>query len=325
MSPFLLLVRMRVRDVTRTRSSFVLLFGLPLVLLAIVSLVFLQGHPFERRHVVVVGDGPAELPGVAVEHVPAGAERAALARLDSRMASAVVLGERVVVGERDVVFGRGVAASLPRTKVVEARALPRLGYVRYLLPGLLTFSVLVAGLFGVGYSMLRYREALFLKKLATTPLSRTTFVAAQIVARASLVVLQIAVVLAAATPLLGLSISLGAGLWLLALTLLGVLTFTGVGFALASVIRQEAQLSDVINASMTPLVLLSEIFFPVDALPGFLPQLAAALPTTQLVRMFRAVLLEGAVAGPAASVGVAVLMAWMAVSFTLAVLSFRWT
>lgn len=323
MSTFLLLVRMRVRDVTRKASSFAFLFGLPLVLLAIVSLVFMEGHPFERRHVVMVGEGQLVLPGITVDHERS--ERAAFGRLDSRMASAVLVGNRVIVGERDVVFGRGVAASLAPRPSVETRPVPRLGYVQYLLPGLLTFSVLVAGLFGVGYAMLRYRESLFLKKLATTTLRRSTFVAAQIVARAVLVLAQIAVLLVVAIPLLGLSLPLSGYLWLLLLTLLGILTFTGVGFALAALIRQEGMLVDVINASTTPLVLLSEIFFPVDTLPGFLPSVATALPTTQMVRMVRTVLLEGTVAPSAMVPGMAIVAAWMTVTFVLAVLSFRWT
>lgn len=51
-------------------------------------------------------------------------------------------------------------------------AVPKWGYVHYLFPGLLTFSVLLAGLFGMGYGMVRFRATLLLKKLATTPLSR---------------------------------------------------------------------------------------------------------------------------------------------------------
>lgn len=322
MRVFLLLVRMRVRDVTRKASSIVFLFGLPIVLLAVVSLVFLEGHPFERRHVVVVGDASVELPGVSIDREMS--EKPAVARLESRMASAVLSGNNVIVGERDTLFGRGIAASIPGTTIV-VRTLPRLGYVRYLLPGLVTFSVVVAGLFGIGYAMLRYRESLFLKKLATTPLRRSTFVAAQIVARATLSVAQTILLLAVAIPVLGLSIPLGGWLWLVLLTTLGVLTFLGIGFAIATLVRNEGLLADVISAAMTPLVLLSEIFFPVEVLPGFLPAVASALPTTQMVRMVRMVLVNGSVAPASMMPGIANMTAWMVVTFAVAVWSFRWT
>lgn len=327
MKTFFLLVRMRVLDVARKVSSLAFMLGLPLVLLAIVSLVFLDGHPFERRHVVYVGDAPdLALPEVTADRERS--ERAAFGRLDSRMASAVILPGspiRVVVGARDLVFGRGIAASSVAPLTIETRPIPRLGYVQYLLPGLLTFSVLIAGLFGVGYAMLRYRDSMFLKKLATTPLRRSTFVGAQIVARALLAVVQVAVLLAIAVPLLGLSLPPSGFLWLLVLTLVGILTFLGMGFAIAAVVRQEAMLVDIINASTTPLVLLSEIFFPIDVLPFVLRPIAAALPTTQMVRMVRTVLLEGSVDPRRMLPGLGLMVSWLLVTFAIAVFSFRWT
>jgi ABC-type polysaccharide/polyol phosphate export permease len=81
----------------------------------------------------------------------------------------------------------------------------------------------------------------------------------------------------------------------------------------------------VISAATTPLVLLSEIFFPVEVLPGFLPAVASALPTTQMVRMIRAVLVNGSVEASAMLPGIANMTVWMVVTFAIAVWSFRWT
>ena len=322
MSAFWALVRLRLRDTTRRTSSLVFVFGLPLLLLGLTALLFAGGHPFERRHVAYVGgDAAPSLPGVALDR--ADDERAALARLDGRMASAAVLGRRVVVGEADVLFGRGIAATLPGA-TLEVRPSPRLGYVRYLLPGLLTFSVLVAGLYGVGYAMLRYRDALFLRKLRTTRLPRATFIAAQLLARTLVVVAQSALLLAVACAALGVTTSTAALAWLAALTVVGVLTFTGVGFALAALVRSEATLPDVLHATLGPLVLLSELFFPTDALPAPFPQVSAALPTTQMVRLSRHLLLEGRAPATALATGLAVMGAWMLASFALAWATFRW-
>lgn len=333
MSAFLVLVRLRVLDVARSKASLGLLMGLPLVLLAVVALVFVDGHPFERRRLVVVGDpgalaaSLAALPEVRVERVATRA--AALGRLDSRMASAALLVDeggapRLLSSPREAVFARGVAASLSAPVSPEVRPVPRLGYVQYLLPGLLSFSVLIAGLFGVGYAMVRFRESLFLKKLATTPLPRASFVGAQIVARSLLVLAQTALLLVVATVALSLSLSPIAMVWVFALTLLGIVTFLGVGFALATVVRRESMLVDVISAVTTPLVLSSEIFFPVDVLPGPLPALAGALPSTQMVRLVRAVMIEGVVEPGALLPGMLIMGAWALATYALAVVSFRW-
>ncbi|MEI7893137.1 MAG: hypothetical protein WCI05_08600, partial [Myxococcales bacterium] len=54
MSAFLVLVRLRLLDVTRSKSMFLFFVLLPLVLLCVVAGVFAEGHPFERKQVLVV-------------------------------------------------------------------------------------------------------------------------------------------------------------------------------------------------------------------------------------------------------------------------------
>jgi ABC-type multidrug transport system permease subunit len=299
----------------------------------------MNGHPFERRHVVLVGESPeldaigpelARYPELRVER--ATTEEAALGRLKSRMASAVLVptgdhGLRLVVGPKDVLFGRGLheatRAAVPRLEL-EVHAVPRWGYVHYLFPGLLTFSVLLAGLFGMGYAMARYRQNLFLKKLATTPLSKSTFILAQISARALLVLGQMVVLVVAARVLFGLPLTLVAAAWLFVFTLLGLVTFMSIGFSLAVVVKTESVMIDVINAVTVPLVLFSEIFFPADELPGPLPAIAAALPSTQMVRLTRDVLLYGITDARALLPGMLVLVLWSIVNYALSLALFKW-
>lgn len=202
--------------------------------------------------------------------------------------------------------------------------MPRWGYVHHLLPGLVAFTVLVSGLFGMGYPMLRYRQNQFLKKLALTPLPRSTFVAAQLCARALLTLAQLAVLLGVAAVAFDLPLAPARIAWLLGLAVLGLLTFMGLGFALACVLKSDALMADAISALLTPFVLLSEMFFPASELPAPLPAVAAALPSTQLVRLGRAVLLDGATDAAALGPGVLVLCAWCVITFAVSVRFFKW-
>jgi ABC-type multidrug transport system permease subunit len=351
MSAFLVLVKLHVRDVARKSSSLAFFFLLPLILLGVVGVVFAKGHPFELRRVVLVepaGD-PARSeiaerfarateanPGVRLER--ARDEHAALGALRTRMAVAVAtVGAdrrvRLTVTPADRLFGRGLAQAIQEHEANRADrvaidtqeiAVPRWGYVHYLLPGLVAFTVLLSGLFGMGTAMARWRQSLFLKKLATTPLSRPSFVLAQIVARALLVTVQLVVMIVAARVLFDVPIGLRALGWLLAIATLGVLTFTGVGFALACLIKTEAVLTDAISASTTPLVLFSEIFFPLDALPDALAKVCVLLPSTQMVRAMRAVLVSGTTDPAVLAEPVLVLLAWAVVSYAVALSLFRW-
>ncbi|MFO0758634.1 MAG: ABC transporter permease [Byssovorax sp.] len=337
MKTFLLLVRLRILDVLRNRSSTAFFLLFPLLLLLALGVMFMNGHPFERRPVAVVSAGAdpmveaaerslAQFPELRVERDLA--RTSALGKLRSHMVSAVVVrdgsGLRVLVGPRDALFARGLASALPAPPAVEIVDVPRWGYVHYLFPGLLTFSALISGLFGMGYVMVRFRQSLFLKKLSVTPLRRSTFVGAQVIARAALSLVQLIVLVAAARFCFDLPLTLGATAWLLVFTLLGLLAFLGVGFALACVIKTEALIVDVINAVTTPLVLFSEIFFPVSELPGPLPAISAALPSTQMVRLIRAVVLLGETDPAPLLPGMALLAGWALGAFAIAMLAFRW-
>jgi ABC-type uncharacterized transport system permease subunit len=80
----------------------------------------------------------------------------------------------------------------------------------------------------------------------------------------------------------------------------------------------------VINTITGPIVLLSEVFFSAEELPAPLPQICAALPSTQLVRLSRAVLLQGETDPRVLLPGIGILAAWLVAMFVTSRLSFRW-
>src|SRR6185369_3953673 len=97
------------------------------------------------------------------------------------------------------------------------------------------------------------------------------------------------------------------------------------GFALACVIETEGLMLDVINAMTAPMVLLSEIFFPLSELPAPLPAVASLLPSTQMVRLTRDVLVYGVTDASALLPGMAILGVWAVVTYGASVAAFRWT
>ncbi|MGC4086945.1 MAG: ABC transporter permease [Polyangiaceae bacterium] len=328
------LARMRVLDVTRSTGGMLAFFGLPLLILAMLALVFAHGHPFETKTVCVVAT-PAEFESIRAalgERAelwlsPETDELVARRKLEVRAAEAVVVlraqqRPEVLVGPRAAIWGRGLSTLLPGASVTQVPMSQR-GYLFYLFPGLLGSSVMFAGLYGMGYAMARYRQNWFLKKLSTTPLSQGTFVLAQVLGRACLVLVQIVLLLGAAWLGFALPVPLVSALSAGLVTLLGLLVFCGIGFALACLIRAEAVLNDVISALSLPIVLFSGMFFPIQVLPAPLFQLCSVLPSTLLVDAARATLLYGA---SLASVAPALLglTAWGGAAFALSLRVFRW-
>lgn len=328
------LSRLRVLDVLRSRSATFAFLGLPVLILLVLAAVFGGGHPFEVRRITVVraageSDAAAErlaaYEGVRVEHEP---DRAVARRkLDTRATDAVLEQEpegalRIAVGSKDELWGRGVAGLFPRASLELVERNP-FGYVHYLFPGLLCSSVMFAGLFGMGYAMARYRRNAFLKKLSTTPLGRSTFVLAQILGRGSLVVVQATLLLVVAILGFGLRPTLAGAISAASVCTAGLFVFSGIGFALASVIETEAVVADLISGLTLPFTLFSGVFFPLDSLPKALVQVCALLPSTLMVDAVRSTLLYGA--GFATVVGkLCGLLLWGAATFGISVRLFRW-
>jgi len=335
-SAFFALTRLRALDVLRSKSSagFVLVF--PVVLLAIVGLVFREGHPFERRTLLVVEFGAVEsslAPLRAYEELrvePARSETEALGKLRAKMASAVLVPAsagappRLLVGPRDRVFGRGLLGLLPAGTRLEPVEAPRWGYVHYLFPGVLAFSIMLSGLFATGYTLVLYRQNHFLKKLATTPLPKIVFVLALVAGRSVLILAQIALLVVAAAVFFDVSLSVSSALGTILIGLAGLLAFMGIGFVLASVIRSESLVVDLVSAVNVPFVFLSEIFFPLDALPRPLAALGEALPSTAMVRLTRSIVLYGGIDGASLLAGLGLIAVWTVLSFALGLKLFRW-
>lgn len=328
------LARLRVLDVVRSRSATFAFLGLPLLILLVLALVFGGGHPFEVRRVTVV-QASGELAAAVVrltayEGVRVESELeldVARRKLETRATDAVLERERdgalrLMVASKDELWGRGVVGTLPPARLVLVK-LSRLGYVHYLFPGLLCSSVMFAGLFGMGYAMARYRRNAFLKKLSTTPLGRGTFVLAQILGRGSLVIVQAALLLGLASLGFGLRPTLGGALSAALVCVVGLFVFSGIGFALASLIETEAVVSDVISGLTLPFTLFSGVFFPLDSLPPALVKVCALLPSTLMVDAVRSTLLYDA-GFASVSGNLCGLLLWGGLTFGVSVWLFRW-
>lgn len=321
MSALRVLVRIRLAEIVRKPSGAFWFFALPLILLGVLAGLFANGHPFERHHVAIVG--PArEIRGAVVDSVPD--EDRARARLESRSASAVIAGDRVLVGDREELFGRGLVDVLGPPARLEIVPLSTSGYTQFLVPGVLAQGVVVAGLFGMGYAMVRYRQSRFLRKLATTPLSKSSFVLSQIIARVVLVTLQLLLMLVVARFAFGIPLSAAAIGWVVLVGALGLVTFMGIGFCISCLVETEGNVVDIINALSVPIALLSEIFFSSTELPRAVAWVSGVLPSTAMVRSFRAVLLHREDPMEVVVPSLAILVGWAIVTYGIAVRSFKW-
>ena len=232
-----------------------------------------------------------------------------------------LVGELVLqraVGE--VIAGPGGGASAPvRVEQVNARDL---GYIDFLVPGVIGMTVMNLGLFAVAFGFVHYKRTGILRRLFATPAPPSHFLAAMIASRLVIGIAQVLVLLAVGVFLFGLTLVGDLGT-LLAIVVLGSSIFLGIGFAIAGCAKNEDQAAPVANLVSLPMLFLSGVFFPREAMPEILRGVTAYMPLTYLNEALRAVANDGSTLlelGPQL-LGMAV---WAVIAFLLAVRLFRW-
>ena len=192
--------------------------------------------------------------------------------------------------------------------------------VDFLLPGSVAFAIIATSLVSLGITTAYDRFYGVLKRLGGSPLSRAELIAAKMLAVLVVEAVQLAVLVGAASLLLGWSTPAGASPVLLVVAvLLGTLAFAGIGLLLAGTLRAATMLA-VANILFVASLVLGGVVVPVSDLPAPLAAIAGALPAAALSDALRIAL--GA-AGDATG-SLVVLAGWGVATVGLAVATFRW-
>ena len=205
-----------------------------------------------------------------------------------------------------------------RFKSVQSRDL---GYIDFLVPGIVGMTVMQLGLFGVAFGFVHLKRTGALRRLFATPTSPAYFLAAQVASRLIIAFVQVVI-------LFGIGIWFGLQMFgdyatLAVIVLLGSMIFLAVGFSVAGWAKNEDQAAPVANLISLPMMFLSGVFFPRDAMPPFLANITQFLPLTYINQALRAVVNDGAgltSLGPQL-LGMGV---WAVITFVLAVRLFKW-
>jgi ABC-2 type transport system permease protein len=162
---------------------------------------------------------------------------------------------------------------------------------RYYVAGYLATVVLFTPLSRLSSTVARHREGRRFERLATTPLTRSEWLAAHalvnvaIVGVASILIFGLVIVLTGAdvTPSVLLVPAIG----------LGTLVFCGIGTMLGRITDSRDGAVAASNTIGLPLLFLSETFVPPSLLPGWFEPLLALSPLTYFARASRATMTGG--------------------------------
>ncbi len=196
-------------------------------------------------------------------------------------------------------------------------------YIDFLVPGLLGVGIMGGGLWGVGFAIVDLRIRKLLKRFLATPMRRSHFLAAMMISRLLFSVPEIVVLVICARVFFGV-VNYGSYTALGVVILLGTVEFAGIGLLVASRARTLETVSGLMNLVMLPMWMASGIFFSYERFPEIAQPVIRYLPLTPVIDSLRAIMLEGATLASLA-VPLGVMVIYSAVSFTLALLWFRWS
>jgi ABC-2 type transport system permease protein len=196
-------------------------------------------------------------------------------------------------------------------------------YIDFLVPGLLGMNLMGTGMWSIGFSLVQQRAGKLLKLFIASPMRRWQLLAAQVLARLVFLTLEVSILLGFAVLVLDVPMR-GAVASVAVVSVLGALSFVGLGLLVAARPRTIEGVSGLMNLVMFPMWIFSGVFFSNERFPAALQPFIQILPLTALNDSLRAVMLEGAALASQLP-ELAILAGWGLIGFAGALKLFRWT
>ncbi len=168
-----------------------------------------------------------------------------------------------------------------------------LKYFDFLLPGLISLSVMQMSVFSVAFVFVMYKEKGILKRLIATPMSPASFVLSNVITRLIVTLIQTTIFIVLGVGLFHATVV--GSYWLLFLVaLFGSIMFLGLGFTISGMASTVESVPALANLIVFPMMFLGGIFFPVDSFPMWLQHIAKYLPVSFFSHAMREVMTKGA-------------------------------
>ena len=166
-------------------------------------------------------------------------------------------------------------------------------YVDFLIPGLLAMGIMMACSWGISYTIIDRRSKKLLRRMVATPMKKSNFLLALITARFSMNVVEAILLFLFAWLYFGTKVQ---GSWpaLIVMFLAGNIAFSGISILISSHTSNPEIGNGIINALVTPMMVLSGVFFSYHNFPDWTIPFIQYLPLTMIADSFRSIFNEGA-------------------------------
>ncbi len=180
---------------------------------------------------------------------------------------------------------QGVARALP-IETVDVGEIQSVSWYNLVLPGILAFSILSAGLFAVSGHLTSMKERHVLDRMIVTPMRPMALLAAIVGVRMIIVFFSTLLTLGVGIAIFHLQFDID---WIrfAVFVICATLGTMGMGTAIALVVRRPSSASSLANVLAMVMMFFAGIYFPVEFMPAFLRAISKGLPLTHMANAMR--------------------------------------
>jgi len=166
-------------------------------------------------------------------------------------------------------------------------------YFEFVAPGIIAMTVMMSLMTGLPHAISYEKDMGTLDGMLVAPINRLSIVLGKVMAQTIRGLIQAAIIFALAIVLFGVIIY-GNILLVIAVIILTVFSFVGLGILITSFMDKEETATMVMMTLMFPMMFLSGVFFPIQMMPWYMQDLAHLLPLTYASTAMRKVIVLGA-------------------------------
>jgi len=192
--------------------------------------------------------------------------------------------------EEEIKYMESIARPINLSLVGYSPVKKELKYIDFLVPGLISMTIMWTGVTGVASSLVEDRVRGVRQRILSSPVSRISVIAGESIGYVIITGIQIVILLLVAV--LAFKITIAGEIWLLAAVIIvGMLCMIGIGLTISSIAKTAEEASQLGMLINFPMMFLSGIFFPITQ--GWMYYVSRFFPLTYINEAMREVILRG--------------------------------
>lgn len=231
--------------------------------------------------------------------------------------------EAMIVYERvSDLLNDGAQKYTSRENEIEPLTISGTRYIDFLIPGLLAMGIMMSTSWGISYTLIDRRSKKLLRRMVATPMKKSNFLLSIIIARFVMNLVEAGILFLFAWLYFHIHVQGSVGA-LIAILIAGNIAFSGISILISSHTSNTEVGNGIINAVVTPMMVLSGIFFSYQHFPDWTLPVIRNLPLTILADNVRSVFNES-VGWMTIWPGALILIITGVVSFGVGLKIFKW-